>query len=116
MTEQDVYIDCAAAHQRARDLRSEASDTRALAQSMQAQLGSLAPSWKGVSSSLFAQSAATRVSKLQKAADRLDELANAIDGTADAYQKAQISKIRATEAAKKGSSSGGHSSGGGKRG
>lgn len=116
MTEQDVYIDCAAAHQRARDLRSEADDARALAHNMQMQLASLALNWKGKSSSLFVQSAETRVSNLHKAADRLDELANAVDKTADAYQKTQISKIRTTEATNQGSSSGGHSGSGGRRG
>jgi len=97
MTEQDVYIDCAAAHQKANALRGEANDVRSIAQGIQGQLGSLASCWKGGSSALFVQSGTSRITKLHQAANRLDELANAIDQTANAYQKRQIEAIRAAK-------------------
>lgn len=107
MLERDVYIDCGNARRKASELRSHAGELRSLVGSYRSTTGKIDAAWKGSSAQKFRQNLNSRISSLQKSAMRLDELASAIEQTANAYESKQINQIRAARAAAKKAKGGG---------
>lgn len=99
MLERDVYIDCGNARRKASELRSQAGQLRSLVGSYQGTAGKIDSAWKGSSAQRFRQNLNDRITSLQKSAARLEELASAIEQTANAYERKQISQIKAARAA-----------------
>lgn len=107
MLERDIYIDCGNARRKASELRNQADQLRSLVGSYQGAADKIDSAWKGSSAQRFRQSLDDRITSLQKSAARLEELASAIEQTANIYERTQISQIRAERAAAKGAKGGG---------
>lgn len=113
MTERDVHIDCGQARSRASALRREANNLRSLVGEYQAVQNRMNSSWRGKSAVRFHASLSKRIDSLSKAASKVEEIASAIERTADIYETKQIAAIRAAAYSAGGGGRAGGGSGGG---
>ncbi|MBQ9058010.1 MAG: WXG100 family type VII secretion target [Atopobiaceae bacterium] len=119
MQERDVHIDCGKARSRASELRRQAEDLRAVISEYQSVSGELSVLWQGKSALRFKESIDQRIKDLSRAASNTEQIAVAIEQTADVYETKQVAQIRrdaadaaarASGAAQAGSSAAGQSS------